>query len=229
MQAINWKAIESHLTRFGYASVPNLVSAGVCETLIDLYDEETLYRSRVSMERHAFGAGEYKYYAYPLPGPIQELRQSLYPPLAKIANEWNRRLKKPDRFPETHADYLKNCHKLGQPKPTPLILKYEEGGYNCLHQDLYGEEVFPLQIAILLSEPENQFAGGEFILTEQRPRMQSRAQVVPLKQGDATIFPVQHRPCQGRNGFYRVTMRHGVSRVTYGERHTLGIIFHDTQ
>jgi len=179
------------------------------------------------MERHGFGRGEYQYFAYPLPAPLQALRTDLYPPLAAIANRWQAALGLDVRFPDTHAAYLARCHAAGQLKPTPLLLRYRAGDYNCLHQDLYGELVFPLQVAVLLSQPDEDFEGGEFVLTEQRPRMQSRAEVVPLKQGDAVVFPVNQRPVNGTRGVYRVAMRHGVSRLRSGTRHTLGIIFHD--
>jgi hypothetical protein len=181
------------------------------------------------MSRHGFGRGEYKYFSYPLPDPIQRLRESLYPHLSPIANRWNESLGIDTRYPQNHADYLARCAAAAQTKPTPLLLQYEPGDYNCLHQDLYGEHVFPLQVAILLSDPEKDFTGGEFVLTEQRPRMQSRAEVVPLRQGDAVVFAVHHRPVKGVRGMYRVNMRHGVSRIRTGHRHTLGIIFHDAK
>ena len=194
-----------------------------------LYAADAPFRSRVVMARHGFGRGEYKYFAYPLPPAIAALRSALYPPLAPIANRWNEQMGIEVRFPSDHTEFLARCHKAGQLKPTPLLLQYGPGDYNCLHQDLYGEHVFPLQVAILLSEPGADFTGGEFVLTEQRPRMQSRAEVVPLRQGDGVLFPVHHRPVQGTRGVYRVTMRHGVSRLRSGRRHTLGIIFHDAK
>jgi hypothetical protein len=191
------------------------------------YGNDALFRSRVVMERHGFGRGEYRYYAYPLPADLAQLRTGLYPPLARIANRWQAALGLDERYPLEHAQYLARCHAAGQARPTPLLLQYGPGDYNCLHQDLYGEHVFPLQVAVLLSRPDEDFSGGEFVLTEQRPRMQSRAEVVPLRQGDAVVFPVHTRPVNGTRGVYRVNMRHGVSRLRSGHRHTLGIIFHD--
>jgi hypothetical protein len=187
------------------------------------------FRSRVVMARHGFGRGEYKYFAHPLPAVVAELRHALYPPLSRIANRWNEAMGIDVRYPDDHARFLERCHQAGQTKPTPLLLRYVEGDYNCLHQDLYGEHVFPLQVAFLLSVPGRDFTGGEFVLTEQRPRMQSRAEVVPLGQRDGVIFPVRHRPIHGTRGYYRVTLRHGVSRLRSGERYTLGIIFHDAK
>ncbi|MGE0396668.1 MAG: 2OG-Fe(II) oxygenase [Kofleriaceae bacterium] len=207
----------------GYAILPGLVSAAECDALIAGYADESAYRSRVVMARHNFGRGEYKYFAYPLPPIVARLREALYPPLSAIANRWHGTL----AFPDDHAAFLARCHAAGQTRPTPLVLAYEAGDYNCLHQDLYGEHVFPLQVAVLLAEPGRDFEGGEFVLTEQRPRMQSRVEVVPLRRGDGVVFPVHHRPVQGTRGTYRVTMRHGVSRVRAGRRHTLGVIFHD--
>ena len=197
--------------------------------LVESYASDAPFRSRVVMARHGFGRGEYKYFAYPLPELVAALREALYPPLAAVANRWNDAMGTRVRFPHDHAAYLVRCHKAGQTKPTPLLLAYEAGDYNCLHQDLYGEHVFPLQIAFLLSRPGDDFTGGEFVLTEQRPRMQSRAEIVPLVQGEGVIFPVHHRPVQGTRGIYRVNMRHGVSRLRSGHRHTLGIIFHDAE
>lgn len=219
--------IVAELDAYGCAVIKNALTPGECPSLADLYRSNGLFRSRVVMARHGFGRGEYKYFEYPLPELVAKLRESLYPPLAEIANRWNEKLGVKARFPEEHAKFLERCHLDGQTKPTPLLLQYGEGDYNCLHQDLYGEHVFPLQVAFLLSEPERDFRGGEFVLTEQRPRMQSRVEVVPLRQGDGVIFPVHHRPVNGARGVYRVNMRHGVSRVRSGQRHTLGIIFHD--
>ncbi len=213
----------------GSAVIPRLFSPAECVAIAGRYGEEGLFRSRVVMARHGFGRGEYKYFHYPLPAPVQRLRNALYPRLATVANRWNEAMGIAVRFPPDHADFLARCHAAGQVRPTPLLLQYAEGDYNCLHQDLYGEHVFPLQVAVLLSRPGEDFTGGEFVLTEQRPRMQSRAEVVPLRQGDAVVFAVHQRPVQGSRGFYRVTLRHGVSRLRSGQRHTLGIIFHDAQ
>ena len=205
------------------------MTADECAALAGLYAHDEPFRSRVIMARHGFGRGEYKYFAYPLPETVAALRDALYPPLAAIANRWNAALGIATRYPAEHDAYLERCHAAGQTRPTPLLLQYDEGDYNCLHQDLYGEHVFPLQATVLLSRPGVDFTGGEFVLTEQRPRMQSRAEVVPLAQGEAVIFPVHHRPVQGTRGVYRVNMRHGVSRLRGGRRHTLGIIFHDAK
>jgi len=227
--ALDWQRIAADLNAHGCAVVPALLAPGECKSIEKLYAAENLFRSRVVMARHGYGRGEYQYFAYPLPELVATLRTALYPGLAAIANAWNAKLNVDTRYPQKHADYLARCHRAGQTRPTPLILKYEAGDYNCLHQDLYGEHVFPLQVAFLLSAPERDFTGGEFVLTEQRPRMQSRAEVVPLTQGDGVIFPVRHRPVQGTRGIYRVAMRHGVSRLQSGHRHTLGIIFHDAK
>ena len=211
----------------GWALLPGLMASADCDGIAALYDREDGFRSRVVMARHGFGQGEYRYFSYPLPGRVEKLRTALYPHLALIANGWQERLGQKARFPETHADYIARCHKAGQTRPTPLLLRYGPGDYNCLHQDLYGAEVFPLQVAILLSEPGKDFTGGEFVLTEQRPRQQSRVMVVPLAKGDGVVFAVNNRPVKGTRGDYQVKMRHGVSRLLTGQRHTLGIIFHD--
>ena len=206
-----------------------MLSESECSDLAATYDSETAFRSRVIMARHGFGKGEYKYYKYPLPEMIAQLRTDLYPHLADIANNWEKALQRDREFPSTHDAYLRLCHKSGQNLPTPLILKYGEGDYNCLHRDLYGEMVFPLQVTVLLSAPGRDFTGGDFVLTEQRPRMQSRVEVVPLQQGEAVVFAVNQRPVRGTRGVYRVAMRHGVSRIRSGQRFTLGIIFHDAK
>lgn len=224
---IDWERIEAELNAFGCAVIPRLLAPADCEHYAAMYAEPQRFRSRVVMARHGFGSGEYQYFSYPLPSSLASLRGELYAPLAAIANRWQAALGTDTRFPATHEQYLARCHAAGQTRPTPLLLQYEAGDYNCLHQDLYGELVFPLQVAVLLSQPGRDFTGGEFVLTEQRPRMQSRAEVVPLAQGDAVVFPVQVRPVQGTRGAYRVNMRHGVSRLRSGRRHTLGIIFHD--
>ncbi|WP_256251675.1 2OG-Fe(II) oxygenase [Burkholderia ubonensis] len=229
IDTLDWPAIEAELGRQGRALIPGLLSAPACDALASLYARDALYRSRVVMARHGFGRGEYKYFAYPLPATVDTLRSTLYPHLAPIANRWNAALGVDVRYPAAHSEFLARCHAAGQTRPTPLILQYGPDDYNCLHQDLYGEHVFPLQVAILLSAPGRDFTGGEFVLTEQRPRMQSRAEVVPLTQGDAVIFAVHGRPVQGARGVYRVNLRHGVSRIRSGHRHTVGIIFHDAQ
>jgi hypothetical protein len=220
---MDWDHLAQDLDARGCAVIEQLVSSAQCDELGALYASDELFRSRVVMARHGFGRGEYKYFRYPLPALLQELRTALYPHLAVIANRWE-----PERrFPERHAQFLKRCHAAGQRRPTPLLLQYGAGDYNCLHQDLYGEYVFPLQLTILLSEPGRDFTGGEFVMTEQRPRMQSRAEVVPLAKGDAVLFAVNQRPVQGTRGVYRVKLRHGVSRVRSGRRQSAGIIFHD--
>jgi uncharacterized protein len=229
LATLDWQRFEADLDAHGCAIASAILSQENCEALAQSYSNDELFRSRVVMARHGFGRGEYKYFRYPLPEEISELRTALYPPLSRIANRWNEIMGSRARYPEDHAKFLEGCHAAGQVQPTPLLLRYGPGDYNCLHQDLYGEHVFPLQIAFLLSAPQHDFTGGEFVLTEQRPRMQSRAEVVPLKQGDGVIFPVHHRPVQGTKGFYRVNMRHGVSRLRSGERYTLGIIFHDAK
>jgi hypothetical protein len=227
--ALDWQRIGEELDTHGSAVARALLSPEQCEGVAALYPADAPFRSRIVMARHGFGRGEYKYFTYPLPDLVGELRTALYSPLAAIADRWNEALGIEVRYPADHAAFLARCHRAGQTRPTPLLLQYGEGDYNCLHQDLYGEHVFPLQVAFLLSVPGRDFAGGEFVLTEQRPRMQSRAEVVALSQGDGVIFPVHHRPVRGTRGFYRVTMRHGVSRLRSGRRHTMGIIFHDAE
>ena len=229
VEAMDWPDIATRLDGNGWAVLPRLLSPDECGSLAGLYGEDGIFRSHIIMARHGFGRGEYKYFSYPLPDSIAALRAALYPQLAPIANRWNESMGIDVRYPAEHGDFIKRCHKAGQTRPTPLLLQYNAGDYNCLHQDLYGEHVFPLQVAILLSEPERDFTGGEFVLTEQRPRMQSRAAVVPLKQGDAVVFAVHHRPVQGTRGTYRVNLRHGVSQLRSGHRHTVGIIFHDAK
>jgi hypothetical protein len=222
-----WDEITRELGERGAALMPGLLTESDCTFLKDLYPVDEKFRSTVVMARHGFGRGEYKYFRYPLPDLIGSLRDALYPRLVPIANAWNASMGIDVRYPARHAEFLQRCHAAGQNRPTPLILQYGAGDYNCLHQDLYGEHVFPLQVAILLSQPVRDFSGGEFVLTEQRPRMQSRPEVVPLMQGDAVIFAVHHRPQKGSRGTYRVNLRHGVSRLRSGHRHTVGIIFHD--
>jgi hypothetical protein len=224
---IDWKRVGDELDAQGHAVIEGLLAPETCGALSALYARPALFRSRVVMARHGFGRGEYQYFAYPLPPRVAALRQRLYPRLAPIANRWNEALSIDVRFPDDHATFLARCHEAGQTRPTPLLLQYGEGDYNCLHQDLYGEHVFPLQVAVLLSEPDRDFTGGELVLTEQRPRMQSRPMVVPLRQGDGVVFAVHHRPVAGTRGTYRVNLRHGVSRIRSGHRHTMGIIFHD--
>ena len=223
----NHAEMQTDLDAQGWAVLPALLTPDQCATLVALYDVPDLFRSRVAMARHGFGRGEYRYFANPLPPLVAELRRTLYPALAPTANRWYAAMGLAPRFPATHAEFLARCHEDGQTRPTPLLLKYAAGDYNCLHQDLYGAHVFPLQVAILLNTPGTDFEGGEFVLTEQRPRMQSRVAVVPLRQGDAVVFAVNQRPVQGTRGAYRVSLRHGVSVVRSGHRHTLGIIFHD--
>lgn len=223
----NWNTIAAELDSHGCAVLPGLLDPAACRDLEALYRDDSRFRSRVVMSRHGFGRGEYRYFAYPLPPLVARLRAALYAPLAPIANEWSQRLGGDVRYPPTLDAFLEGCHAAGQVKPTPLLLQYGPEDYNCLHQDLYGEWVFPLQLTVLLSQPGRDFTGGEFVLTEQRPRMQSRVEVVPLGEGDAVVFAVHHRPVRGTRGDYRVNMRHGVSRVRCGGRHTLGVIFHD--
>ena len=227
--AIDWQETGRDLDAQGCAVLKGLLPARECRALAALYADDRHFRSRVVMARHGFGRGEYKYFSYPLPELIAQIRPVLYAGLRDVANRWNEAMGIDIRYPETHEAFLKRCHAAGQTRPTPLLLQYEAGDYNCLHQDLYGEHVFPLQVAILLSEPGEDFTGGEFVLTEQRPRMQSRAEVVDLRQGDAVVFAVHHRPVAGTRGSYRVNLRHGVSRVKSGRRHTLGVIFHDAR
>jgi hypothetical protein len=227
--ALDWTRIGNDLDAHGCAVIGPLLSPAQCASLAALYAQDAPFRSRVIMARHGFGRGEYKYFAYPLPEIIATLRSELYSPLAAIANRWNELLGVDVQYPAEHATYLQRCKQAGQSKPTPLLLQYGEGDFNCLHQDIYGEHVFPLQLTVLLSDPGRDFAGGEFVLTEQRPRMQSGAEVVPLQQGEGVIFPVHHRPVRGTKNIYRVNMRHGVSRLRNGHRHTLGVIFHDAK
>ena len=226
---ISWEQVSRDLDEEGNAIIERILSTDECDEIRALYEEEKLFRSHIVMERHNFGRGEYRYFSYPLPDLVTRLRTSLYPHLVPIANRWNEALGSDVRFPAAHAEFIRRCHEAGQTKPTPLILKYGPDDYNCLHQDLYGEHVFPLQLAILLSEPETDFTGGEFVMTEQRPRMQSRPMVVSLRKGDGVVFAVNQRPVQGRKSVYRVNLRHGVSRIRSGGRLTLGIIFHDAQ
>lgn len=227
--AIDWTRVAADLDGHGAAVLDQLLTSSECQSLARLYPQDQGFRSRIVMGRHGFGRGEYKYFAYPLPGLISDLRSSLYRRLAPIANRWNQSMGIEVRYPKEHREFLARCHAAGQKKPTPLLLQYQAEDFNCLHQDLYGEHVFPLQVAVLLSAPGQDFTGGEFVLTEQRPRMQSRVEVVPLRQGDAVAFAVHHRPVQGTRGVYRVNLKHGVSRIRTGHRHTMGIIFHDAE
>ncbi len=226
---IDWPGALAELDGRGWTTIAGMLDPDVCRAVADLYADDSRFRSHVVMARHGFGRGEYKYFAYPLPGVLTELRTALYGHLAPLANAWSERLRNDVRYPDTHAAFAERCHEAGQTRPTPLLLQYGAGDYNALHQDVYGAHVFPLQVAILLSEPGRDFAGGEFVLTEQRPRMQSRVSVVPLRQGDAVVFAVHHRPVDGQRGTYRVQMRHGVSEIRSGQRHTVGIIFHDAR
>jgi len=226
--ALDWLSARRDLDARGCALLPALLTAAECSDLVGLYARER-FRSTIVMARHGFGSGEYKYFDYPLPALVAQLRAALYAMLYPTANLWNERLRTAVRFPAEHAAFLARCHRAGQTRPTPLLLRYGPGDYNCLHQDLYGEHVFPLQVTLLLSRPETDFEGGEFVLVEQRPRMQSRPEVVPLGQGDGVVFAVHHRPAPGRHGFHRVNLRHGVSRLRAGERYTAGIIFHDAR
>jgi uncharacterized protein len=227
VNSIDWERVSENLDAQGSAMIERLITPAECAALSMLYPIHDVFRSRVVMERHGFGRGEYKYFSYPLPDIVAGLRKAIYPRLVPIANRWNTAMGIDVRFPQKHSEFIERCHAAGQLRPTPLLLQYGPDDYNCLHQDLYGEHVFPLQVTILLSEPERDFTGGEFVITEQRPRMQSRPAVVPLRQGDAVMFAVHRRPVQGTRGAYRVNLRHGVSRVRSGHRHTLGIIFHD--
>ena len=226
---IDWPGVAAGLDERGAAILPSLLTPEECRGIASLYSDDSRFRSRIVMARHGYGKGEYKYFSYPLPAAIGSLRTALYPHLAPVANEWSERMRIDARYPARHKDFLRLCHAAGQTRPTPLVLQYGPGDYNALHQDLYGDLAFPLQVAVLLSEPGTDFTGGEFVLTEQRPRMQSRAEVVPLRQGDAVAFAVHHRPVQGTKRAYRVNLRHGVSRLRSGHRHTLGIIFHDAK
>jgi uncharacterized protein len=227
IETIDWPRVSADLDAQGWAVLPKLLAAPECRDVAGLYDGREGFRSQVIMARHGFGRGEYRYFSYPLPPQVQTLRGALYPRLAPLANRWHERMGLTVRFPDDHAAFLERCHRAGQTRPTPLLLQYGPGDYNCLHQDLYGEHVFPLQVAVLLSAPGQDFEGGEFVLTEQRPRMQTRAAVVPLCQGDAVVFAVNSRPVYGARGDYRVKLRHGVSELRSGRRHTLGLIFHD--
>lgn len=227
LAAVDWAATEKALDGQGFAVLPGLLTPEECSRVVGLYDRPEGFRSQVVMARHGFGRGEYKYFSYPLPPLVQGIRERLWPYLSPVANRWHEAMGVAARFPQTHAQFVERCHAAGQRRPTPLLLRYGAGDYNCLHQDLYGEHVFPLQAAVLLSEPGHDFEGGELVLTEQRPRMQSRVMVVPLKQGDGVVFAVNSRPVAGTRGTYRVTMRHGVSALRSGSRHTLGVIFHD--
>jgi hypothetical protein len=227
VEKYDWNAVAADLNSYGCAVLEKLLAPNECKSVAALYAHEENFRSHVHMARHGFGKGEYKYFGYPLPVVLNALRPAVYSRVVAIANEWNARMDVATRYPQQHADYLKLCHKAGQVRPTPLLLQYAAGDFNCLHQDLYGELAFPLQFTVLLSQPGLDFTGGEFVLTEQRPRMQSRVEVVPLQQGDAVVFAVNSRPVQGSKGVYRVNLRHGVSRIRSGRRHTIGIIFHD--
>jgi hypothetical protein len=227
--AVDWSRVATDLDARGSAVIEGFLDPEECRAIAAMYHAEERFRSRIVMGRHGFGSGEYRYFAYPLPEPVAELRTAVYPHLAPIADRWNEAMGIEVRYPSEHADFLARCHAAGQEKPTPLLLRYEAEDFNCLHQDLYGEHVFPLQLALLLSRPGRDFTGGEFVMTEQRPRMQSRVEVVPLRQGDGVVFAVSHRPVRGTRGASRVNLRHGVSRIRSGRRHTLGIIFHDAR
>jgi hypothetical protein len=227
--SLPWAEIYRHLDEDGYAVTPELMSQEQCTQIIQHFDEPETFRSTIDMEKRSYGRGVYKYFSYPLPKPIEELRKSTYEHLTEIANQWGQSMKATREYPARHEEFVAMCHQKGQMRPTPLLLKYTPGDFNCLHQDLYGELAFPLQMAILLSEPGKDFEGGEFVLVQQRPRVQSRVEVVPLRRGQAVIFAVNHRPVRGARGTYKVTMRHGVSKLRSGSRFTLGIIFHDAK
>lgn len=229
VRLLDWRRLSQDLDAQGNAMIEGFLTVGECQRIAQWYADDSLFRARVVMSRHGFGRGEYRYFAYPLPQSVAALRAAFYPPLAVLANRWSEQLRVSARYPIAHEEFVARCRAAGQTRPTPLLLQYGAGDYNCLHQDLYGECVFPLQVAILLSQPGADFSGGEFIITEQRPRLQSRAEVVPLRQGDAVIFAGHHRPVAGIRGVYRVSLRHGVSRVRSGHRHTLGVIFHDAR
>ena len=227
--AVDWRDIEDNLGRDGFAVLPSLLTPAQCEDIASYFVEESRFRSRIVMERYAFGRGEYKYFSYPLPDVVEHLRQSLYPCLAPIANRWHAAMRIEERFPATHDAFRKICHDAGQRRPTPLLLRYQANDYCCLHQDLYGDHVFPFQVIFLLSEPGRDFAGGELLLSESDPKRPGRAEIVPLRQGDAVVLAVNHRPVRSTRGYYRVSLRHGVSQLLWGHRHTLGIIFHDSK
>jgi uncharacterized protein len=229
VESLDWAGASGDLDRYGCGMLPGLLGSEECRTVAGLYQSDSMFRSRVVMARHGFGRGEYKYFDYPLPELISALRSALYARLVPTANRWNEEMGIAVRYPDDHGEFIDRCHRAGQIRPTPLLLQYQADDYNCLHQDVYGEHIFPLQVAILLSRPGRDFTGGEFVMTEQRPRMQSRVEVVPLSQGDAVVFTVRQRPVQGGRGIYRVNLRHGVSRIRSGLRHTLGIILHDAQ
>lgn len=229
VKAIDWQQVLQELDEQGNAKLDQLLTADECRELSGLYQRDDSFRSTVVMQRHGFGRGEYRYFKYPLPGIVASLRTAVYLLLVPLANRWNEAMRIPVRYPEEHKDYIERCHEAGQDRPTPLLLRYGTSDYNCLHQDLYGEQVFPLQLTVLLSEPNKDFTGGEFVMTEQRPRMQSRPIVVSLRQGDAVVFAVRNRPVQGSKSVYRVNLRHGVSRIRSGQRYALGVIFHDAK
>lgn len=229
LEKYDWDAFVGEMNSYGCAVLSGILTPDECAELAELYQKEEHFRSHIHMSRHGFGKGEYRYFKYPLPDLVSSLRTALYPHLADVANSWNGRMGITQQYPQAHADFLHQCHEAGQNRPTPLLLQYVPGDFNCLHQDLYGDLAFPIQVAFLLSEPERDFTGGEFVLTEQRPRMQSRVEVVPMRQGDAVAFAVHNRPVQGAKGTYRVNLRHGVSRIRSGQRHTLGVIFHDAR